>query len=417
MSADLVLLALLCALFVIPQVLVRWKVPAPITAVALGLVAVVAGFPAGDATVQMMATYGISALFLLAGLEVDPQEMRKGAPVLAAYLALMAALLALAAWFFAAVLELPLRTGVLAALALLSPSAGFILHSLRSFGLSAQGEHWTRSKAIGAELLALGVMFAALQSTSPWRFLLSSLALAAVVAVVPALMRLFATRVAPFAPRSEFAFLLMLAVVCAYATRKLGVHYLVGAFTVGVAARLFREHLPAMSSERIFSAVEAFASVFVPFYFFKAGLGIRVSDFSPVALLAGAAFLVGFLPLRAGLVYVLQRAWVGEPPEGARHVAVALLPTFVFSLVLAEILRDDFKSPPWLFGGIILYALVNTALPGLLIRGAVVETDPAADAPSPTLSATLPASAVAHVQTTTAGPQAAGPVTEARKAE
>ncbi|MBK7092132.1 MAG: hypothetical protein IPH59_10520 [bacterium] len=64
----------------------------------------------------------------------------------------------------------------------------------------------------------------------------------------------------------------MLAVVCAFVTRELGVYYLVGAFVAGVAAQRFREELPAMASEQMLHAVELFASVFVPFYFFNAGL-------------------------------------------------------------------------------------------------------------------------------------------------
>ena len=61
------------------------------------------------------------------------------------------------------------------------------------------------------------------------------------------------------APRSEFAFLLMLAVVAAYISKALGVYYLVGAFLVGAAAQSFRERLPALSSESLVHAVEAFA--------------------------------------------------------------------------------------------------------------------------------------------------------------
>ena len=99
------------------------------------------------------------------------------------------------------------------------------------------------------------------------------------IGLLPVLFHLFAARIVPHAPKSEFAFLILVAVVCAFVTRELGVYYLVGALVVGMAAQRFRVHLPAMASENMPHAVESFASLFVPFCFFHAGLlcGARTS--------------------------------------------------------------------------------------------------------------------------------------------
>jgi Kef-type K+ transport system membrane component KefB len=150
------------------------------------------------------------------------------------------------------------------ALALLTPSAGFILESLDRLGVSERERFWIRSKAVASELVALGVLFVTLQSTSATTLGVSALALVVMIVLLPLLFEAFARRIVPYAPKSEFAFLVMLAVVCAYATRELGVYYLVGAFVVGMAAQEFRERLPALASEKMLDAVEAFASLFAP---------------------------------------------------------------------------------------------------------------------------------------------------------
>lgn len=95
----------------------------------------------------------------------------------------------------------------------------------------------------------------------------STAILGAMVAVLPLLFRFFAKVVLPYAPRSEFSFLLIATVLCALITRQFGAYYLVGAFIVGVTAQRFRQQLPAIASAEMLHAIELFAGFFVPFYF------------------------------------------------------------------------------------------------------------------------------------------------------
>jgi Kef-type K+ transport system membrane component KefB len=160
----------------------------------------------------------------------------------------------------------------------------------------------------------------------------------------------------------------MMAVVCAFVTRELGVYYLVGAFVVGMAAQRFRERLPAMASEQMVHAVEMFASFFVPFYFFGAGLQLRREDLNLGSLAYGAAFMAVSVPLRVGSVMLLRGLALREEPRAGARIAVAMLPTLVFGLVLAEILRDRFSAPPEIFGGVILCTIATTLLPSFYFR-------------------------------------------------
>ena len=257
---------LLFVLFVVPRFLQRFRLPTAITSFALGAGASL-GFTlyAHDATLKLLSTFGIVALFLFAGLEVDTDALRRGARVITQHLVIRTALLLCGTFGIMWWLGLGVRPATLVTLALITPSAGFILDSLGRLGLSDDEQFWIKSKVIATEILALSVLFVTLQSSSIGRLGLASLALAAIIAILPVAFRFFALRVAPYAPKSEFAFLLMMALLCSYATRMLGVYYLVGAFLVGLAARRFRDQAPAVASEQMLHAIEVFASFFAPF--------------------------------------------------------------------------------------------------------------------------------------------------------
>jgi Kef-type K+ transport system membrane component KefB len=290
----------------------------------------------------------------------------------------------------------------LLALALLPPSTGFILDSIEQFGLDEGERRWVKTKAIATEILALGVLFGTLQSTTGQRLLVSLFVLAAMIALVPMAFRAFAALVVPFAPRSEFAFLLMIAVACAFVTRELGVYYLVGAFVVGMAAQRFRKRLPAIASEQMINAVGMFASFFVPFYFFNAGLHLRREDLTLPAIGYGLAFLAAMIPLRIVSVILHRRFALREGRGISLRIAVSMLPTLVFGLVIAEILRDRFGVAPAIFGGVILYTIGSTLFPAFLFGRrlpAYVEPpelgphapEPAAEQTGPTAAPGLPA--------------------------
>jgi Kef-type K+ transport system membrane component KefB len=368
MPNDVSYIVLLFVLFVIPRFLQRYRLPAAITSLLLGIGAGAFGLFDHDATLALLSTLGIVALFLFAGLEVDLDDLKPDARILTQHLAIwvvtLVAVTGAALFFFG----LSWRAGTLLALAIVTPSTGFILDSLDLFGLSTSEKRWTKAKAISSELVALGIMFLVLRSGSFQELGLSVLALVLLIVLLPPLFRWFAVAISPYAPRAEFAFLIMVALLSASVTRQLGVYYLVGAFVAGLAARQFRDRLPAMSSERMLSAVEAFASVFIPFYFFKAGQQIPLETLGGWAILAGLVISLVFIWLRLGEVALHRWAVLKERPRAGAKIGVALLPTLVFSLVCTELLRDKFIVPEYLLGGVIIYTILNTILPGFILK-------------------------------------------------
>ena len=256
---EVAYVALLFVLFVVPRILQRYGVPTAVTAIAFGAFAgmgleFLMGSPIlhDDPTVELLSTLGIVSLFLFAGLDVQVTELRREMRILIEHVVIGAAGLAIVTIGIIAVVtawvgDSAVRPSLLIALALLTPSTGFILDSLGRWGLSEGERFWIRSKAIATELVALAVLFFVLQSASWELFTLSAVALIAMIAVLPAIFRWFASAVIPHAPNSEFGFLMMVGAACAVVTRSLGVYYLVGAFAVGMAAQQFRRQLPALA--------------------------------------------------------------------------------------------------------------------------------------------------------------------------
>ena len=374
LSPEIQYMLLVFGLFVVPRALQRFRLPSAVTCVAIGA-ALNIGFHLfhEDHTVKLLATLGIVSMFLFAGLEVDFAELRQGRKVLLEHIGVEVALLLIGGGAIYLTLGLELRASLLFALALFTPSTGFILDSLDGFGLTNEERFWVKSKAIASELVALGVLFLTIQSTDFGTLGLSALALAAMVLLLPPIFRVFARVIAPFAPKTEFTFLVIVALLCAFVTRELGVYYLVGAFVVGLTAVRLRKDLPELSSEKLLGGVELFASFFIPFYFLRAGLHLRVENLSWTTLFIAAILIVVVLPIR-----VLRVAWhrklaLNEPWKVGARIGTAVIPTLVFTIVIAEILQEQFALSPELFGALIVFTLANTLLPGFALRLPVPE--------------------------------------------
>jgi Kef-type K+ transport system membrane component KefB len=361
-------IGLLVALFLVPKMLQRFRIPGAITALVMGFGATLLGFFPDDPTLRLFSTLGIVSLFLFAGLEIDGAELRRNVKPLILHAAIWSVLAIATGVAAAAILDLSPRPAALVSLALVTPSTGFILSSLSSFGLTVPEQKTVRTYAIGSELIALTALFFILQSTSAQQLAFSLAAMAAVVIVIPFAFRTFATFIAPYAPRSEFAFLLLVGVACAYATRLLGVYYLVGAFLVGVAAQRFRARHPAMSSEKMVDALEAFGSVFIPFYFFHAGTEILAEHLSWLAIAIGVLLVLTLVPLRVAVISLHRKFALKESFEASRRIGSAMVPTLVFTLVILGILVERFALSPAIAGALVIYTVVNTTLPAFVLR-------------------------------------------------
>lgn len=367
--SEFIYLGVIFFLLVFPRALQRFSIPAPLTCFALGIaVAFYAQEYKHDMTLSLLATLGISSLFLFAGLEVDVLQLKRASKLLLNHLVVRCITLSAVTWIFYAYLDYSLQVSSLIALALLTPSTGFILESLANLGLDDSEKSWVTNKAIAGELLALVLLFIVLKSDSLPDLAISSVVLLLLAFGLPLLLVLLAKIIIPHAPGSEFSLLVMVGLIAATITKALGVYYLVGAFLTGFAARQLRVKMPEMASDDNLHAVRLFASFFVPFYFFYSGTEVPNGALQFESLLVGFALTMIFLPVRIGSV-AMQRFWFHkETLQTSLNIGISLAPTLIFTLVLASILHTRFGISDTMFGGLIVYAAINTILPALVLR-------------------------------------------------
>jgi Kef-type K+ transport system membrane component KefB len=367
-TATLISLGLVFGLLVIPRALQRFRLPAPLTCVVLGIV-VAKYFPqmVGDHVMPVLAMLGISSLFLFAGLEVDLVALRKQWLRLSAYLLAGIVFLVIAAWVAMRYMNLPWQPAALLALGLFTPSTGFILDTLPHSGLDEGERRQVTISAIAGELVALAVLFVVSQATSTNTLITSSSILLLLIVLTPILFLALGKYIVPYAPGSEFSLLLMVAVICAVISKGLGVHYLVGAFVAGLVASLLEDRMATLASPTNLEAVRLFSSFFVPFYFFNEGLEVPAGALVWKALTYGLVLSLIILPIRLGKDWLAGILLARRSGSHAIRSAVALMPTLIFTLIIAGMLHEAFHIGDELFGGLLIYAAISTILPSFVL--------------------------------------------------
>ncbi|MEO8838950.1 MAG: cation:proton antiporter [Herbaspirillum sp.] len=371
-AQPLIYLGLLLGILVVPKALQRFRIPGPITCLFFGIgMSLWGGDYHQNPTLILLSVFGIASLFLFAGLEVSLSDLIKYRLPILTHLVVTLAIVAICTWLGMRFLTLSWQAATLVALALFIPSTGFILDSLSQFGLSESEQFWVTLKAVTSELLALALMFVALQSDSLTHLALSSAVMLAMAILLPFLFLLFGRIVLPYAPGSEFTFLVLMGVIAASITKELGVYYLVGAFLVGFLARQLRERMPSLAPDSILQSVKLFASFFVPFYFFQGGVSVPLEALSWSALLLGIGVTAVVLPLRVLIVWVQRRVIFHESFRSSLRVSIALSPTLIFTLVLAAVLRERFGVSDTLYGALLVYTILSTIMPSFLLPKAI----------------------------------------------
>ncbi len=108
---------------------------------------------------------------------------------------------------------------------------------------------------------------------------------------------------------------------------------LVGAFLVGIVASRLRERLPRLESDKNVHAVEVFASFFIPFYFFNAGVSVPPEALTWASVALGLLLAFFCIPVRVALVVAQLRVTLREGWKQSIRVGIPLIPTLVFTLV------------------------------------------------------------------------------------
>jgi len=367
---EIHLLILIATLFLVPKFVERFQIPSALSCLVIGVVLTffIPGL-AHNTTINLLAVIGICSLFMFAGLEVNVQDLSKNRRAISVHLFVFLSMLLFCIWGLTELAHLEFREAVLYSLALVTPSTGFILDALSNAPLNENQKYWVKSNAISTELIAIALMFVTLQSRSILDLGLGILYLSALILILPMILKFFAKIILPHAPGSEMSFFVILAIVVGYATKAIGAHYLVGAFIVGMSIRRLDTKFEKVELHRLLDAVKLFGAFFVPFYFFRGGSHINMDALSTQAGLLAAVLILIMFPFRMGLVVFERRFIHRETIDQSGPIALSLLPTLIFGLVIADLLYLHFGLRDHFFGALILYTLGMTLLPRFFIAG------------------------------------------------
>lgn len=363
---DLGYLAIFTLVLILPKLLLRFRLPSGITSLSIGvLFATLNPSLIDDRLFRFLSQIGITSLFLFAGLEVDFEELKSDGKYLSTYIGKSLFVIFLMVIGLSYFFELSYPSATILALGIFTPSAGFIMNSMHSFNMGQDQEYWVKSKAISKELMSVVLLFIALQGDDIKSMLISLAFFAALFAFLPIVFKLYFKFISPYAPNSEIPLLVVLSLTAGVVSKELGTYYLVGAFIVGLIGSRFKNKIFKDDEKMLFSALAGFFNVFLPFYFFQAGLKISIGEVTLDSFLLGLIFIVIFVPLRiiltsTSLKYILKD-FINKPYQ----ISLSLMPTLIFGLVCAGALRKKGEVEAVLIYALIFYTLISSLLPSI----------------------------------------------------
>jgi Kef-type K+ transport system membrane component KefB len=367
-SQELSYVVLIVMLFILPRLISRFGIPVGLGAFILGYISSnYLGIFSDHDVISTSATLGISALFLYAGLEVNFNELKQNIKVLSQHVLIRSLMIGILTLMIISLFSSKLQIAAIISLALLTPSTGFIIDMLPTTQLSDEQKKWIKTKAIGAEILAL-LLLLLFQAETQSKAIFSFTVLIGLVFLLPAVFQWVSKRVSVTSTGADFSFLLLLAVVTGTITKKLGAYYLVGAFLVGFTVNFYKKNILKEEKNDFENTAKFFSSFFMPFYFFYAGLKLDSSVFTIQAFLLGAILILVILPVRVYSIVWHRKIAVNETTAESLPIAISLLPTLVFGLVLVEVLRNTGLVENYILGGLIVYTMGSTIIPSIILN-------------------------------------------------
>lgn len=356
-------------LLLAPKLLLRFRIPSGISALILGICCVnFLGWFRDDQLILTLARLGITSLFLYAGMEIEMDDLKKNFKPLLKHLLQSLGLIFIIAALINYTVAVSFQVSLIISIALFTPSAGFILSSLKNYDLTADEIFWIKLKAISKEISAIFALFVALQMNDIEGLVRANLFFIMLIFVLPYLFKFYIKYIAPHAKKGEVSFLVIIAFLTGVLTKKLGTHYLVGAFITGVIAGQFNHFMKSEHSQRIEDSLAAFYNIFVPFYFFSAGLIITKDFFTLDGLKYGIIISLIFIPIRIMMVSFSIKYFVKDFWQDHLKISISLVPNLIFGLVIIGILKEKFSVDASILSALVLYTILASILPALYFK-------------------------------------------------
>jgi len=363
---------ILALLFFVPKVVnSTTKIPDALTELMIGIILGITlpSFFFIDDMITVLGTIGIVTLFVFSGMAVDTNFIVSNKKFFIEHIILhilifIAVGLAILLYF-----QLSLQIAFLISLALTTPSASFILSSVRT--VQKERKQWIESKALAGEITGLTLMVILLNFSDIMMLLFSLVTLVLLITILPFVMEQLYKKFFSKIIGCEFSFIFVVTMISAFITEYLGVHFLVGAFIAGFIAKEFINdivkdesyvHCSEHFGQQLIIGFGFFALIFAPFYFFSVGLNITSAMFAEDTLMVAVLLCVIIVILRVGIMSLHRIIRIKEKISNAIYINALCIPTLVFTFFITEILLIKFQISDVIYSSLMLYGVFTTVI-------------------------------------------------------
>lgn len=370
-------LIILVVLFFIPKAIyaIR-KIPYAITEVLLGTILALAlpFFFYIDDALKVLSAIGIITIFISGGMEADLDFIIKKKATLFEILMIQTIIVVILALLFNVFFDITKQISILIALALATPSAGYVFSFLKSTSMSRKDKHNVQSIVVSLEILNILLLLIMLNLGNTWIIIIKLSVVIALVLLLPVILNFLYKNIFKKIIGIEFGLIFVIALLSAFATDYLGVHFIIGAFVAGIVSIKFLDRIKeerfinSKKHSNIIQGFTFFAAIFAPFYFFTTGLMLNreILNLKTGLIAISAVIIISFLRYTA--FYIYSRHVLKEKRNSAIKSAIIHLPTLVFTFVIAEILRDKFNIEPVIFGALLIYGILTSIIPMFFMK-------------------------------------------------
>ncbi|MBN1860631.1 MAG: cation:proton antiporter [Candidatus Thermoplasmatota archaeon] len=363
---------ILALLFFLPKVVGSLlKIPDVLTELIIGIILGIAipSYFFIDDMLTILATIGIVTLFVYSGMDVETNFIVKNKKFFMEHIILHILIFVVVGLVIELYLHLSLQISFLVSLALTTPSASFILSSIKT--INKERKQWIESKALSGEITGIILMVILLNLSDLTMLIFSLLTLVLLISILPAALEFLYKKIFSKIIGCEFSFIFVVAMISAFITEYVGVHFLVGAFIAGFVAKQFicdivkdesYVHCSEHFGQQLIIGFGFFALIFTPFYFFTTGLNIKRSMFSSDTLIFSVLICIAVVLLRIGVMSLHRIIRIKEKITTAIDINAMCVPTLVFTFVITEILLIQYQINTLLYSILMLYGIFTTII-------------------------------------------------------
>ena len=363
---------ILALLFFLPKVVnSTTKIPDALTELLIGIILgiTIPSFFFIDDMITILATIGIVTLFVFSGMDVDTNFIVKNKKFFTEHIILHLIIFLAVGLAVQLYMQLSLQIAFLISLALTTPSASFILSSVKT--VEKERKQWIESKALAGEITGITLMVILLNLSDFMMLLLSLITLVLLILILPFAMEFLYKKLFSKIIGCEFSFIFVVTMISAFITEFVGINFLVGAFIAGFVAKRFindivkdesYEHCSEHFGQQLIIGFGFFVLIFAPFYFFSVGLNITRAMLAPDRLIIAVMLCVVIVLLRISIMSLHRIIRIKEKIFNAVYINALCVPTLVFTFVVTDILLKQFQISTVTYSVLMLYGVLTTII-------------------------------------------------------